>query len=126
MKIIGRTLAILAAALVIVGALLAFASSSYTTGLGSGMPDRPAVVQTSTTETATNGGAAAASATAGFHHAEASGASLFGIVEVLKNLIIVGVIITIVALGKRLLGRKRQPGQPARCQKISPTAEPSV
>ncbi len=114
MKIIARTFAILAVAALIVGGLLALGA---TTSLASGgeRPDFAAAAQASASATDTASATASGTAsdtssttsTAAPPHREGGeGASLFGAVEILKNLAIVGVITAIVAGGKRLLGRR--------------------
>jgi hypothetical protein len=113
MKLIGRIIAILALALVVIGILLAFVSSSSASSTGGAMPERPAAAEAIAT---TAGDAPARS------HEEASGFSLFGAVEVLKNLVVVGMIVAIVANAKRLLGRKRRPVAPPRPRPLPPTA----
>jgi hypothetical protein len=115
MKLIGRIIAILALALVVIGILLAFASSSSASSTSGAMPERPAAAEVSAT-TAGAGNAPARS------HEEASGFSLFGAVEVLKNLVVVGVIVALVANAKRLLGRKRRPAAHPRPRPLPPTA----
>lgn len=113
MKIFGRTFAILAVAALIVGALLTLGA---TTSLASGgeRPDFAAAAQTQT-DTASGTASAASSTTSAAprQHEGEQGASLFGFVEVLKNLVIVGVITAIVTGGKRMFGRKRPPSPPA-------------
>ena len=125
MKTLYRTLAILAAALVIVGALLALSSTSQTTNSNS-MPERSALVQSQANGSAGSGSSEASGAAEPFDHDEASGPSLAGMVEVLKNLGVVAVIITIVSQGKRLLSGKRPPDKPARRQTAPRTSAPSL
>ena len=124
MKLIGRTFAILAAALVVVGALLAF--SSYSSAATPGvMPAPPAAIQTSGTSTDTTAGAATSGTSAAMRpeheHGMSNTPSLGGIFEVLKNLAIVGVITLIVTLGKRAFGGKRRPGNSSRRQQAPPS-----
>lgn len=81
MRIIGRTLIILAAALAVAGVVWALAGSG--SAAASGMP----------------GG--------GMEHGGEQGASLFGAIEVLKNLVVVGVIVGLTSLASRLKSRRR-------------------
>lgn len=109
MKIIARTFAILAFAAVIVGGLLTLGA---TTSLASGgeRPDFAAAqAQASGTTSATTSSTDTTSAAMPPRGEGGEGASLFGAVEILKNLAIVGVITAIVAGGKRLLGRRGPP-----------------
>jgi len=126
MKTLYRTLAILAAALVIVGALLAISSTSQTTNSSGGIPERSAIVQNKANGAAGSGSSEASGAAEPFEHDRDSGPSLAGLVEVLKNLGVVAVIITIVSQGKRLLSRKRPPDKPARRQTAPRTPAPSL
>lgn len=116
MKIIARTFAILAFAAVIVGGLLTLGA---TTSLASG-GERPDFAAAQAQASGTTGATASSttSATSSTDTTSAAmpprgeggeGASLFGAVEILKNLAIVGVITAIVAGGKRLLGRRGPP-----------------
>jgi len=125
MKTIYRTLAILAAALVIVGVLLVLSSTSLTTNSDS-IPERSAIVQSQANGSAGSSSSGASGAAAPFDHDKASGPSLAGLVEVLKSLGIVAVIITIVSQGKRLLNRKRPPERLAQRQTRPRTPAPSL
>ena len=119
MKTVFRIFAILAAALVVVGALLAFTSGSSATGASAGPPNQSAFAQGQTT----------GSASAGFQrpeHGHSEEPSLGGIVEVLKNLVIIGVITAIVSGVKRLLGRKRPGGNATPRQTAPPAPKPSL
>ena len=120
MKLIGRTFAILAAALVVVGALMAFSSSS--SAAAGDMPAPPAALQTSASGADASASGASATMRPEHEHGMSNTPSLGGIFEVLKNLAIVGVITLIVTLGKRLLGGKRGPGNPGRRQQAPPSA----
>ena len=122
MKLIGRTFAILAAALVVVGALLAFSSSSSATGAGGALPAPPAALQTSASGAGASTSEASATMRPEHDHAMSNTPSLGGMFEVLKNLAIVGVITLIVVVGKRLFGGKRGPGNPGRRQQAPPSA----
>lgn len=102
-KIIGRTLTILAVALVIVGMLLAIGSGG----------------------TAAAGPAAGAAREMVGHHGS-SGPNLFGIVSVVMNLGVIAAIIAIVSQLKRRLGRQGVAGAPARRQPTRTTSAPQV
>jgi hypothetical protein len=120
MKTLYRTFAILAAALVIVGALIAFSSTSSGTS-PSGMPQRNPIVQSQVNSSGASSSSATSGAAEPFEHDSASGPSLAGLAEVLKNLGLVAVIIAIVSQSKRLLSRKRPPDKPVRRQSAPPT-----
>lgn len=79
MRIIGRTLIILAAALAVAGVVWALAGSAAASGMPGG----------------------------GMEHGGEQGASLFGAIEVLKNLVVVGVIVGLTSLASRLKSRRR-------------------
>jgi len=125
MKTLYRTLAILAAALVIVGALLAISSTSQATNSES-IPERSAIAQSQANGSAGSSSSGASGAAEPFGHDEASGPSLGGLAGVLKNLAVVAAIITIVSQGKRLLSRKRPPDEPAPRQSAPRTPAPSL
>ena len=106
MKIIARTLAILAAALVVVG--VAFALNHSGSATASAQRDMPPefaqAASTSTDGSSTSTSAARPQRGPGGDHNES--ASMFGLVEVLKNLVIVGVITAVVVGIKRLFTRR--------------------
>jgi len=95
MKLIGRTLAVLAAAMVVVAFWLAVGSLSGSTGMMAGGM----------------GG-----------HGMESGFSLAGIVEILPTLAIVAIVTAIVAPIKQRLLNKRWSSAPARRPKVAPPA----
>jgi uncharacterized BrkB/YihY/UPF0761 family membrane protein len=97
MKLIGRTLAILAATLVIVGVLLTIGSLNASMSLGSDMAG----------------------------HGMQRGFNLAGIVQILPTLAIVGIITAVVAPIKQRLTSKRRPNTPARRPQVT-TAAPSL
>ena len=103
MKIFARALAILAAALLIAGSAygLARASGSQSSAAGN-MP--PQFAQAEASGTAAGSSTAQPTRGPGGEHSES--ASLFGLVEVVKNLVIVGVITAVVAGVKRLFQRR--------------------
>lgn len=95
MKLIGRTLAVLAAAMVIVGFWLVIGSVSGSTGtMAGGM-----------------GG-----------HGMESSFNLGGIVEILPTLAIVAIVTAIVAPIKQRLLNKRRPSTPVRSPKVATPA----
>ncbi len=102
MKLIARTFAILAAALAVVGVAFALNhSSSATANAQREMP--PEFAQAATTSTSGSSTAQPAHDPGGEHN---QSASLFGLAEVAKNLVIVGVITAVVAGAKRLFQRR--------------------
>jgi hypothetical protein len=111
MKTVFRTLIILAAALAVVAGLSAFAQSSlgqsFASASGHEVGPPPGLADGSAAGQRPEGG-------------EGHGPSLFGLVEVGKNLAIIAVSVTLVALGARMLARGRRdeprpptPDQPA-------------
>ena len=95
MKLICRTLAVLAAAMVVVGFLLAIGSMSGSAGtMAGGM-----------------GG-----------HGMESGFNLGGIVQILPTLAIVAIVTAIVAPIKQRLLTKRRPAAPARAPRVATPA----
>jgi len=101
MKIIGRTLAILAVALVIVGVVFAIGSiGSAATSAASGARD--------------------------MGHEMQGGFNLAGIVQILPTLAIVGIITAIVAPIKQRLGSRRRPNKLSSRQPTPTIATPSV
>ncbi len=106
LKIIGRTLVILATALVVAGATFAFAGTSSAAGPNGGFPARGAFEQRPGN---TAGEFGRGDAPGGFDHEREGSAGFFGATEIIKNLIIIGVIVAIVAPLAHLL-RRRRPG----------------
>ena len=113
MKIVLRTLAILAAALLVVAGLTAFGQSSFgqalvTTGPGGMEREAPPALA----DQASDGSATSLPSAERRGGGEGHGPSLFGLVEVGKNLAIIAVSVTLIALGARLLrsGRRDEPG----------------
>jgi hypothetical protein len=119
MKILLRTLIILAAALVVVGGLYAFAQSPAgqamrAAGPGGHEGGPPAGFESRRFEGAPGAGFPGGERPGGFDGHEGRGGhgpSLLGLVEVGKNLAIVAVSVILVALGARLLqlGRRDRP-----------------
>lgn len=116
MKLLSRTLAILAAALVVAGVALTLGQSSYAQSLFPARPEQAAMAQASgstSANTKTAGVAATANQTAPTSRPDHEGGespSLFGAVQVLQNLVIVGAIVGGVALVSRLGQRKAVAG----------------
>jgi hypothetical protein len=113
MKTVFRTLIILVAALAVVASLNAFAQSS----LGQSLASAGASGHQGGPPPGLADGSAAGERPEG---GEGHGPSLFGLVEVGKNLAIIAVSVTLVALGARMLARGRRdeprpptPDQPA-------------
>jgi uncharacterized protein with LGFP repeats len=104
MRILARTLAILAAALVVAGGTFALGRSSYAQ---SQFPARPAPGVEGSPAPAANDGAAFR----GHDHQGGRSPSLFGAVEVFKNLAIVSIIVVVVSLARRAW-RGRRPDTP--------------
>ena len=106
MKLIGRTLAILAAALVVVGVLLAISSlgaSATSTAAAAGMPSG-----------------------AQMGHQMQSGFNLGGIIQILPALAVVGIITAIVAPIKQRLESKRRANKLSARRPLPTTAMPSI
>ena len=106
MRILARTLAILAAAFVVAGGVFALAQSSFAQTLFPARPARGAGVEGRPPATAdigptSNGGAAFR----GHEHEGGRSPSLFGAVEVLKNLVIISIIVAVVSLVQRIWRR---------------------
>lgn len=111
MKTVLRTLAILAAALLVVAGLLAFRQSSYGQSLASAGHDRGRFSEEGRAPpdvAAQQRDAAAPSGIAGRGGPESHGPNLFAVVELLKNLAIVAVSVTLIALGSWMLRRGRR------------------
>lgn len=102
MKIVARTLAILAAALLVVGATYVYASS----GSAAGFEERGGFGRPQIGEQGRPGGFDGAGFPERGGHGRDGGPSLFGIGEVIKNFAIIGVIVAIVSLATRLLPRR--------------------
>ena len=101
MKIMGRIIVILSAALVVIGAATALVGNS-----NSGFPDdraasRPVVQEQSSSSSTEPEGLRPPG---GFHEGERDAPSLFGIVDVIQNLVIMSLIVGLVTLGPRLKG----------------------
>ena len=101
MKLIGRTLAILAAALVVAGIVFAIGSlgASTSTGVANGME---------------------------MGHGMQGGFNLGGIIQILPTLAVVGIITAIVAPIKRRLESKRRPSKLNARRPLPTTATPSI
>ncbi|KPV52248.1 hypothetical protein SE17_16615 [Kouleothrix aurantiaca] len=105
MKLIARTLAILAAALLIVGITYGVTQASGSQSSAAGeMPAQFAQAAPSGTSAASSTSTSSTAQPTRGEHSES--ASLFGLVEVAKNLVIVGVITAVVAGSKRLFTRR--------------------
>ncbi|MBK9712687.1 MAG: hypothetical protein IPO81_15455 [Kouleothrix sp.] len=114
MKIVARTLAILAAALLVVGATYVYASSSSAAGFEErGGFGRPQIGEQGPPGGFDHGG---------FDRERGGGPSLFGIGEVIKNFVIIGVIVAVVSLATRLLPRRPAGSGP---RQSPPGARPS-
>jgi hypothetical protein len=100
MKLIARILAILAAALVVVGVTFAISQTSFAQSTLPAMPDRAAQASS----TATQVSATPPQRGPGGEHG-GQGMSLFGAIDLLQNVVVVGAIVAMVALAKRLWAR---------------------
>ena len=110
MKLLGRTLAILAAAMLIVGALIALTPSSSAGAFDRRFPANGAAVAGQTAQTALGGAPTAGNAPSGEFRGERErghAASLFGAVTIAGDLVVIGVIVAVVRLATRALGRRR-------------------
>lgn len=110
MKIIGRTLAILAAALLIVGATVAIVQNTASASLAPGRAEFRQPPANLSAEDAGGASFAGARPPRGADHG-AGGSSLFGLLEVAKNLGIIAVIVAVVAGAGSLLRSGRQRSQ---------------
>jgi hypothetical protein len=117
MRIFARTLAILAAACVVSAGAFALVQSSYAQSLFSAGPARGAgfeAPRAAALESEADGASATPSegAAPGRHaHEGGRSPSLFGAVEMLKNLAIISIIVALVSLVKRA-ARGRRPSPP--------------
>ncbi|HJZ45811.1 MAG TPA: hypothetical protein VKE41_01555 [Roseiflexaceae bacterium] len=132
MHIFRRTLTILAAALIVVGITFSLAQSSYAQSLTPARQARSSALQsqsaTDTINTATANASGTLDRTAqagGFEREGNRSPSLFGAVDILKNLVIVGIIVALVALTKRVRCGRRPKGGNNR-PKAPPAATPAV
>lgn len=108
-----RTLAILAAALLVVAGLFAFRQTSYGQSLASTGHDRGGFSQAAgaSPEQAAGAGSDATSAgVAGSSRSGSHGFNRFAAVELLKNLAIVAVSVTLITLGTWMVQRGRRDG----------------
>jgi hypothetical protein len=114
MRIIGRTLAILAAAMIVVGITFGFTESSGASALAPARPAHNAEAQSQSADGTIDASTAGRTGLpAGeFGHGHNRSASLFGAVEIVKNLVIIGIIVALVALAKRMAGGRRPKGGP--------------
>ena len=118
MRILSRTLAILAAACVVAGGVFALAESSFGQALfparpagGAGLERRPpttAASEAAGTAPTSNGG----TGFRGHEHEGGRSPSLFGAVEVLQNLVLISIIVAGVSLVQRIWRGRRPNGQP--------------
>jgi hypothetical protein len=109
-NILKRTLVILAAAFVIVGALVGFSKSGLATSMNSRQPPNREVAQAQSTNTNTS---AATNATTTekppmTEHAGGGPSGVMAIVSVLSNLPIIGILVLLIQLGARVF-RSRKP-----------------
>ena len=118
MKWIARIAAILAAAAVVIAITYGLSQTSFVQNAIPSGPDRSAMVQntTTTSDASTTSGTTDASTTTASttdsppaelrDHEGGEGFSIFGALEVLKNLVIVAVITALVSLVKRFLPKR--------------------
>jgi hypothetical protein len=121
MRILARTLIILAAAAAVAGGLFAVAQSSYTQTLFPAGPARSALAEGQPPANAQAAGSLPPRDGADFgrpNHEGGRSPSLFGAVEVVKNLAIISIIVAIVSLMRRPW-RGRRPTTP-------PASTPSI
>ena len=105
MKLIGRTLIILAAALVVAGATFAYGQSGYAGGRESFAERGVQAQQAGQPAPGADRGDFRRGGPGGREHDR--GPSLFGIGEIVKDLLIIGVIVAAVALATRGLRGRR-------------------
>lgn len=128
MQMFGRTLAILAAALVVIGITMAVSRAGLIAGGNPGFPPRNEVVQRPGSESDADGAVAPGGREVpregrrpGEHGRSPGGAGLFGLVEVLKSLVVVGLIVAAMAQGPRLERWLRRSGSvPPRQPPVDP------
>ena len=108
MRIIRRTLAILAAALVVIGITFGFAQSSNAQSLSRPRPARSAAAQ------GRPAGEFSGAPGRGFEHEGNRSPSLFGAIEIVKDLAVVGIIVALVTLMTRARRRRRPVGRARR------------
>ncbi|NTU81025.1 MAG: hypothetical protein HGA45_16860 [Chloroflexales bacterium] len=117
MQIVTRTLTILVAALLVVGATMALGQSGALSSLSSGGPPASSQVQaTSGTDAAASDSTTMGAPPARGGNHEEGGMSLAGAVSIGKNLGIIGAIVAVIALAtglvRRLLPWTRGRGEP--------------
>jgi hypothetical protein len=110
MKTLLRTLVILAAALLVVAALFAFRQTSYGQSLASAGHDRGGWSQEAGSPGTTTSSRPPPTGF-GERGGESHGPNLFAAVELLKNLAIVAVSVTLIALGAWMVRRGRREKQ---------------
>ncbi len=127
MKLIARILAMLAAALVVVGITFAISQTSFAQSAMPSMPDRAALVQSSTTQSSSGTSSTLAASATPQHGPDGDhggqGLSLFGAIALLQNVVVVGAIVALVSFAKWLWARiggksdkgkrKRMPAAPS-------------
>jgi hypothetical protein len=129
MKLLGRTLVILLAALVVVGVAAGFGQSSFA---NSTSPRREAGFRDDappnfnqgegTTGTNTSGSSGRPALTEGRGRPEGGqGINIFGMMDIVKNFVIVGGIVAVVALASAMVQRIR-PRKAGIHEKVSPTS----
>ena len=121
MKHIAHILAILAAALVVVGITFAISQTSFAQNTMPSMPDRAAFAQQSGTTQASSASAAPQRHGPDGDHG-GQGMSLFGAIALLQNVVVVGAIVALVSFAKWLwskLGGKRDKGKRKRMPVVS-------
>ena len=113
MHIIRRTLAILAAALLVVGITFGFAQSSSAQAFAPARPGRHAPAPSQPDGGTINAGTAQSSSApaGGFEQRDSRSPSLFGAVEIVKNLAIISIIVALVALATRATRGLRPKGR---------------
>lgn len=122
MKTILRILAILSAALVIVGITVAFAQSSYAENLTSSMRGNGPPQMIFANGTATDVALTGPPAGAGQGNHDQQSPNLAGGVEIIKDLAIIGVIVTVVSFALRLIPRRKPKGRAAPPRPVTTSA----
>ncbi|HEU5103780.1 MAG TPA: hypothetical protein VFU22_32410 [Roseiflexaceae bacterium] len=114
MRIILRTFAILAAAAVVAGITFGLAQSSGAQSLGPDRPSFDSAAQSQSADGTINADTAGADRVrpGGFEHEGNRSPSLFGAGEIVKDLVIIGIIVALVAFVTRVV-RGRQPASGA-------------
>lgn len=107
MKLVLRTAVLLAAALVVTGALLAFGRTTMAERLLANRPGHAHVERDGPPGGFEGRPEGRPEGFGGQGRGDRHGASLFGLGELFKNLVLIGIVVAVVTLGARLIGLAR-------------------